>query len=84
MIQNAVYGVPTQGQLNQWANQFGMTHPVLSDAHGQLHDHLDQDGYIPTLALIKYDGTILAKDNEWQVNAHLNEAKPPYGGPAHW
>jgi len=56
----------------------------VADANGQFHNHIDQDGFIPTQVLIKYDGTILAKDNDGQIQAMMNQAAPPYGGPAHW
>ncbi len=84
LVENAFGGSPNQNQLAQWANQHGMTHPVLADGNNQLHGHMDTDGYIPSMALIRYDGTILAKDNESQIQAQLNQAAPPYGGPAHW
>ncbi len=84
LIENNFGGVANQNQLNQWANTYGMTHPVVADANGQFHNHIDQDGFIPTQVLIKYDGTILAKDNDGQIQAMMNQAAPPYGGPAHW
>ncbi len=84
LIENDFGGVANQNQLSQWANTYNMTFPVIADANGQFHNHVDNDGYIPTMALIKYDGTLLAKDNENQIQAMLNQAAPPYGGPAHW
>ncbi|MDP7112876.1 MAG: hypothetical protein QGH45_12980 [Myxococcota bacterium] len=49
LIENAAGGSPNQSHLNQWANQHGMTHPVLADGNNQLHGHMDTNGYIPTI-----------------------------------
>ncbi len=73
---------PSQQKLNQYANQYGMQDViVVADPGWQFSNHFEQDGYIPTVALVKYDGTILVKDNENQFNSQLGNAAPPYGGP---
>jgi hypothetical protein len=73
---------PNQQNLNQYSNQYGMDDViVVSDPGWQFSSHFEQDGYIPTVALVKYDGTILVKDNENQFNSQLGNAAPPYGGP---
>lgn len=72
----------TQQDLNQYANQHGMQDVVVvADPNWQFSSHFEQDDYIPTVALVKYDGTILVKDNENQFNNNLSNAAPPYGGP---
>jgi hypothetical protein len=73
---------PNQQNLMQYSNQYGMDDViVVSDPGWQFSSHFELDGYIPTVALVKYDGTILVKDNENQFNAQLGNAAPPYGGP---
>ena len=82
LAEDASGQTPTQQDLNQYANQYGMQDViVVSDPGWQFSSHFEQDGYIPTVALVKYDGTILVKDNETQFNNQLANAAPPYGGP---
>ena len=73
---------PTQQDLQQYANQYGMNDVVIvADPGWQFSSHFETDGAIPTVALVKYDGTILVKDNVDQFNNNLGAAAPPYGGP---
>jgi len=73
---------PTQQDLVQYANQYGMTDVlIVADPGWQFSSHFEVDGFIPTVALVKYDGTILVKDDVNQFNNNLNTAAPPYGGP---
>jgi len=73
---------PNQQDLVQYANQHGMQDVmIVADPGWQLASHFEIDGYIPTVGLVKYDGTILVKDNVNQFNNSLGTAAPPYGGP---
>ena len=73
---------PNQQDLIQFANQHGMTSVVIvSDPGWHFANHFEVDGDIPTVALVKYDGTILVKDSVAQFNQFLDDAAPPYGGP---
>ncbi len=70
-------------ELMQFANQYGLSCPVLADGMGQLWGHY-VGGSIPSFALIKYDGTVLLYDDWNAINNQINNAIPPYGGPAGW
>jgi hypothetical protein len=81
LIENGAQQPPSQNDLSAYANQYGMTCPVMADNNYQLFSNFEVDQYIPSISLVKYDGTILAKDDIDQVNAQMNAAMPPYGGP---
>ena len=82
LAEDATYQTPTQQDLSQYANQYGMDDIiVVSDPGWQFSNHLQVDNFIPSYALVKYDGTILVKDNENQFFNQLGNAAPPYGGP---
>ncbi len=82
LAEDASRQTPNQGDLNQYANQYGMEDVILvSDPNWQFSNHFEVDGYIPSVSLVKYDGTIMVKDNDNQVFNQLGSAAPPYGGP---
>ena len=82
LAEDASGQTPNEQDLIQYANQYGMDDVVIvSDPGWQFSSHFEQDGYIPSVALVKYDGTILVKDNVNQFNNQLGAAAPPYGGP---
>lgn len=73
---------PTQQDLQQYANQYGMNSVmIVADPNWQLRNHFEIDAFLPTVALVKYDGTILVKDDVDAFNNNLVNAAPPYGGP---
>ncbi len=84
LIENNGGNPPTVGDLASYANQYHMDNPVLADNNYQFFSALEVDQYIPSISLVKYDGTLLAKDDVDAVNASMNQALPPYGGPAGW
>lgn len=84
LIENSGGSPPSVNDLASYANQYNMSNPVLGDNNYQLFSALEVDQYIPSISLVKYDGTLLAKDDVDQVNASINQALPPGGGPAGW
>ncbi len=73
---------PSVQDLVSYANQYNIQDaPVMGDSNYQFWSHFEVDNYVPTVALVKYDGTIMVKDDIDQVNAQLANAAPPYGGP---
>lgn len=80
-FENMQGGNPSVQDLVGYANQNGIQDaPLLGDNNYAFFSHWEVDNYIPTLALVKYDGTILVKDGQI-TNQDIANAAPPYGGP---
>ena len=69
-------GTPTQGDLADWANNFGINHPVVADTGFNVTFRFVQ-GYsvgLPSMSLIEAGGEVLYA-NTWlgesQVQANL-------------
>jgi len=84
LIENLYGSPPSVADLWDYADDYNMDNPVLGDNNYQFFSALEADNYIPSVSLIKWDGTLLVKDNIDQVNAQINAALPPGGGPTGW
>ena len=65
---------PTQEDLAGWAENYGLTFPVLSDAGWAVNNRYEQDNGIPTKILIAPGGELIAVDDftaESQIDEYL-------------
>ena len=66
---------PTQEELGEWADAYGLTFPVLSDPNfGMGYTYVPGGGSLPFLALIDRGMVITATGNYGAVTDHDNEA----------
>ena len=74
--ENSAGATPSQSELEDWANQFGLTHPVVADAGFGVTASFVTGGTIglPSMDLIEAGGEIVKVD-DWvdasDVEAHL-------------
>lgn len=66
MVMQALYqnndgSVPTADELAGWAEQYGLTFPVLADDAG-VGNRFEKDFGIPTLTVIGYGAEVVAAD----------------------
>ncbi len=77
---------PTVEDAQEWAEEYDLTGPVLLDVDYALSDHfVEEEGdklAVPAVVVVAYDGEILAVVGEDEVDAWMDAAAPPYGGPA--
>ncbi|MCB9687632.1 MAG: TlpA family protein disulfide reductase [Alphaproteobacteria bacterium] len=75
--ENEFGGVPTQRNLQQWADAFGIDHPVVADRNWQVTSrYLRSASFsIPTMHLIGVGAEVLARDT-WVGEAQIRNNLP--------
>ena len=66
---------PTADELMDWASDYGLTTPVLSDASWGVSNRYEEDGGIPTQTLLGPGMEIILVD-EWVSDSDIEAALP--------
>lgn len=66
---------PDNDDLNAWAEQAGITHPVLADGSWGVSNRYEQDGGIPTLTLVAPGGELVMVD-QYVTDADIEAVLP--------
>jgi hypothetical protein len=74
MAENESGGPPTQGQLTQWAGQYGLSTPVLSDAGWSTFDAFWNQNYTPANMLIAPGMQVVQTD--WVSSSDIESVLP--------
>jgi hypothetical protein len=80
LAENNSGSAPTADELAGWADQHGLTIPVLSDSGWALSNRFEQDYGIPTFSLLGPGMEVLAAD-DWGSEAMIPEALPEEWSP---
>jgi hypothetical protein len=65
---------PTPADLTEWADQYGLTHPVVADPGAQTFYDIWGGGYTPANALIAPGGQLVT--TEWVEDADIEAVLP--------
>jgi hypothetical protein len=85
LIQDANGGASvSQADLQDYADEYGLSCPVLADGAGALWANGYVSSTIPSFVLIRWDGEVLLIDDWNTIDARLGDAMPSYGGPDGW
>ena len=77
MGENNVGGVPTQSELQSWADSYGSTHPVLSDPNFGVTTRFLNSNTIamPTGHLLRVGAEVVVRDG-WPSSSQIQGALP--------
>ena len=83
LAEDDAYQPPDQFELQNWADDFGLTMPVLADPGWQVSNSWEQDSGIPTEVLIDRNMRLMIVDgavSEGAIDALLDEPVPEDAG----
>ncbi len=66
---------PSAEDLAEWADYYGQTFPVVSDAGWQLENRFAEDGGIPTWSLLAPGAVVVARD-DWGAEDMIEDNLP--------
>lgn len=66
---------PTEEDLASWADQYGLTFPVVADEGWAIDNRFEQDGGIPTVTLLGPGMEVVAVDT-WEAESLIDGVLP--------
>jgi hypothetical protein len=64
------------GNAQTWANQYGITGPVIADASMTIYSQWEVDGYIPSISLVGAGLEVLVVDSMNIMPGQIEQALP--------
>jgi peroxiredoxin len=78
MAETNTSGVPGQADLQNWANGYGLTFPILSDPNWQVCNGFEVDNYIPSYTLIDREMKLVIRDGYPSASIIASELAEPW------
>lgn len=75
IAENGDYEPPTQEDLVAWADEYGMTFPVVHDEAWGIENRFREDNGIPTISLLGPGAEVVIRD-QWVTEAQIEEVLP--------
>ncbi|MCB9741455.1 MAG: TlpA family protein disulfide reductase [Alphaproteobacteria bacterium] len=75
LAENAESQDPTQEELQGWADNYGLSYPVVADPGWAVNNRYEQDNGIPTHVLIAPGGELIAVD-DYNAESMIDELLP--------
>jgi hypothetical protein len=76
LAENNESATPSKEDLQSWAEEYAVTHPLVADENWAVSNRFEADGGIPTLSLLKPGAEVVIADgrvSESDIEAALPE-----------